>query len=87
MRYKKKMYDKFADEFIDEKDRDMIAPPERYVEMGENDYHLKDVIVFKGSQFVGHGLLDEKRNLLFSGYVTCEMAEKLGYVWKDGETK
>jgi hypothetical protein len=80
-----KLYDKFAEEFIDEKERDPIAPPERYVELGESDYHLKDVMVFKGSQFIGSGLLDENRHLLFSGYVTCEVASMLGYTWKDGE--
>ncbi|MBQ1294166.1 MAG: hypothetical protein IIY21_09015 [Clostridiales bacterium] len=80
-----KLYDRFAEEFIDEKERDMCAPPERYEEMGERDYHLKDVMVFKNGQCVGHGLLDESRQLLFSGYITCEMAKASGFVWKCGE--
>ena len=50
--------------------------------MGERDYHLKDVMVFKNGQCVGHGLLDEDRQLLFSGYITCEMARVSGFVWK-----
>lgn len=80
-----KLYDKFAEEFIDEKERDMCAPPERYTEMGERDYHLKDVMVFKNGQCVGHGLLDEERQLLFSGYITCEAAKVCGFVWERGE--
>lgn len=80
-----KLYDRFAEEFIDEKERDMCAPPERYEEMGERDYHLKDVMVFKNGKCVGHALLDESRQLLFSGYITCVGARVSGFVWKCGE--
>ena len=80
-----KLYDRFAEEFIDEKERDMCAPPERYEEMRERICLLKDVMVFKDGQCVGHGLLDENRRLLFSGYITCEMAKVAGFVWQCGE--
>lgn len=58
----------------------------RYKEMDERDYHLKDVLVFRNGRYIGRGLLDENRNLLFSGYVTCEMAKLAGFEWKDVKT-
>lgn len=30
-----KVYDRFADEYIDETEKDTIAPPERYIELSE----------------------------------------------------
>ena len=80
-----KIYDRFAEKFIDEQERETCAPPERYVKMGERDYHLKDVMVFKNGQCVGHALIDETRNILFSGYITYEAAKIAGFEWKRGE--
>lgn len=81
---KMKVYDRFAEEFIDESEMDTIAPPERYVRMEERDYHLKDVMIFKGGVCVGHGLINEEWHLLFSGFITCEDAIKNGYYWSRG---
>ena len=81
-----KVYDRFADEFIDETEMNLIAPPERYVEMKEDTYILKDVMLFdeKGN-CCGHAMIDEKRMLLFSGYITCENAIMKGFRWERGE--
>lgn len=80
-----KAYDKFTEEFVDESELDTMAPPERYMLMQENDYHLKDIMIFKDDVCIGHGLLDEQRMLIFSGYITCELAEKKGYSWSSGD--
>lgn len=80
-----KAYDRFTEEFVDESELDTMAPPERYRLMQENDYHLKDIMIFKDGVCIGHGLLDEQRMLIFSGYITCELAEKNGYCWSSGD--
>ena len=80
-----KVYDRFAEEFIDESEMNTIAPPERYKVMGENDYHLKDIMLFKNGLCIGHGLLDEGKMLIFSGYITCEYAKDKGYEWSRGD--
>lgn len=71
-----KVFDVLQEEFVDEKDKELIAPPERYKEVVDDDFHLETVAVYSDGICVGTGMLDRKRQLLFSGYITCEMAKK-----------
>lgn len=49
-------------------------------------YLLEDVEVFdKNGTCMGRAMVDNQRHLLFSGYITIEAAEKLGFTWKKKE--
>lgn len=76
-----KVFDVLQEKFIDEKDKELIAPPERYHEVVDDDFHLETVAIYSDDIFVGTGMLDRKRQLLFSGYVTCERAKERGCEW------
>lgn len=51
----------------------------------EPEASLETVAVYTDGIRVGTGMLDRKRQLLFSGYITCEMAKKRGFVWVTAE--
>ena len=45
-----KVYDSFADEYIDREDMDLFAPPERYVEIDNN------LLIKNAARWISEGL-------------------------------
>lgn len=80
-----KVFDTLKEEFIDASEIEIIAPPERYQTVYEDDYHLKTVAVYKDGIFVGIGMLDESKQLLFSGFISCKHASDSGFIWETEE--
>lgn len=80
-----KVFDVLNEEFIDADQMEVIAPPERYQQVEEDDFHLKTIAVYSHGVFAGMGLIDEVKQQLFSGYVSCEKAKERGITWESWE--
>lgn len=80
-----KVFDMLNEEFIDADQMELIAPPERYRQVEEDDYHLKSVAVYSNGVFVFLGMIDEDKQQLFSGYMSCKEAQKRGITWESWE--
>lgn len=80
-----KVFDVLTEEFIDADRMELIAPPERYYKAEEEDFHLKTIAVYVRGVFAGMGMIDEDKQLLFSGYISCKEAQKRGITWETWE--
>ena len=56
-----KVFDVLTEEFIDADRMELIAPPERYHQVEEDDYHLKSVVVYSNGVFAGMGMIHGMR--------------------------
>lgn len=56
-----KVYDVFADEYIDREDMDLYAPPERYMEIDDN------LLIKNATRWLSEGLNDGLNQQLMEG--------------------
>lgn len=75
-----RVYDRFADEYIDEMEKDPIAPPERYIELSE------ELILQNAARWFCQALGDDSAEKELVRVVRCKDC-KYKRLYDEGETK